>query len=169
CCIGCISQQRVDCKVEYSDRITTGCCSNRIYISSCCIVWVTVPDIRKLVRTNYCIGCISQQRVDCKVEYSDRITTGCCSNRIYISSCCIVRVTIPDIRKLVRTNYCIGCISQQRVDCKVEYSDRITTGCCSQCIYISSCCIVWVTIPDIWKLVGTNCCIGCISQQRIDR
>src|SRR5258705_401752 len=148
--------------------MATCCCCQCIYISSCGIVCITIPDIWKLIGTNCCIGCISDQRVDGQIQHSDRIATCCCGDGIYISSCSIIYITVPGIWKLIGTNCCIGCISDQRIDGQVQYSNCITTCCCCQCINISSCSIVCITVPGIWKLIGTNCCIGCISDQLID-
>src|SRR5205085_398626 len=131
-CTRSISDQWVDRKNKCCDRITTTRCAQCIDVSSCCIVWTTVPGIWKLVRTNCCISSISDQRIDCKNKCCDRITAACRNQRINISSGSVIRIAIPNIRHLIRTEiYRTGC-------CYLAYHiDRL---CCRASVTTCICC-----------------------------
>ena len=68
---------------------------------------------------------------------------------------------------MVGTDGCSGSISQNAVNCQNEIDDRVTTSAAGERIPVSACSINGISVPVVWKLVGTDGCPGSISENAV--
>src|SRR5215218_9396108 len=97
---------------------------------------MTQDRCREAVSTYRCIYCCGQQWKLGYIDRSDRITTTRgARHRIGDGTHCIEHMTQDRCREAVGTYRCIYCCGQQWKLGYIDGSDRITTCCCTYCIY----------------------------------
>ena len=60
----------------------------------------------------------------------------------------------------------VGGTGQSRVNSEVEGGDGVATGCTLEAGCVGASGIDGLSIPGVWQLVGTDCCISGASQCR---
>ena len=137
----------VDGQIQGDDGIAS--CDGRKCINkdSANGVWVTIPEVWRLMVADYSNGLTVERRVDGQIQGDDGVASGDGRKGINKDTADEVWITIPEVWRLVVADHGIGLTVERWMDGQIQGDDGITTGDGRKSVDKDSANSIGVTIP----------------------